>query len=128
MPIFLAVIIALVLGFVIGLVVQRIVSAGSVSDNKTAKELSTLRKEYHDYQEQVSQHMQQTSSLISTIQGHYDEVQEHIFSGGKELNRASTKQNVLQPNSHFVSYGADEVPKEDSEEPKTENQPPKDYA
>ena len=127
MPILVIVIIAAVVGFIIGLLAQRFVFSTESGDQKTAKELSALRKEYHDYQEQVSQHMQQTSGLISTIQAHYDEVQEHIFSAGQELNRAPTKQNVLQPNAHFVSYGEDKTEKDSTDESDS-NQPPKDYA
>lgn len=117
-----AFIVGLVIGFVIKLALDnRDAAAGS------SHEINNLRKEYREYQAQVSRHLKQSADMINSIQNQYGEVQAHIFSAAQELNREDNKQNALQPNSHFVSYGESEV----IEPPKVEDKksgPPKDYA
>lgn len=118
-------VIAFIVGLVIGFIVKSII--GSVSSSNTCpSELNKVRKDYRDYQHQVSRHLKQTADMINTIQSQYGEVQSQIFTAAQELNKDDGKQNALQPHSHFVSYG-DEPAK--IEEPKSsDKEPPRDYA
>mgnify|MGYP000104807787 CR=1 FL=1 len=127
------IILGVVIGFVIGILCQHFVFSDGTEQLKTSQQLKNLQKEYHEYQLKVSDHLKQTTSLISTIQTHYDEVQSHLFSAAQELNKSDARQNLFQPHSHYVTYGPDhDLDDHDHHnpmDPHHENQkPPKDYA
>ena len=99
------VVLAAVISFIVGILCQRFVFSDGLEKLKISNELKALRKEYHDYQIKVSDHLQQTTRMISNIQTHYDEVQSHLFSAAQEFNKHDGRQSLLQPHSHYVSYG-----------------------
>lgn len=120
-----AIVIALIVGIIVGYVLKTAISQRASSGDCTS-ELGKTKSEYREYQAQVSRHLKQTADMINSIQSQYGEVQAQIFSAAQDLNRDDGKQNALQPNSHFVSYGEEE-PKAETSEPK-KDEPPRDYA
>lgn len=121
------ILLGVVVGFIIGILCQHFVFSDGTEQLKTSNQLKNLRKDYHEYQLKVSDHLKQTTSLISTIQTHYDEVQSHLFAAAQELNKSEARQNLFQPHSHYVSYGSDHDNHDSNEALGDHEKPPKDY-
>ncbi len=105
---------AAVIAFIVGILCQRFIFSDGAEKLRMSNQLKDLRREYHEYQMKVSDHLQQTTRLISTIQTHYDEVQSHLLSAAQDLNRHEGRQNLLQPHSHYISYGDHEDTEDDT--------------
>jgi len=133
------IVLAAALGFGLGVLCQRFVFSDGSEKLKLSNQLKALKKEHHDYQMKVSDHLQQTTRMINNIQTHYDDLQSHLFSAAQEFNKNDSRQNLLQPHSHYVSYGDHERDHENDETPPAlypneffkakhgEHESPKDY-
>lgn len=108
-------VVAAMIAFVAGILCQRFLFSDGTEKLKLSNQLKNLRREYHEYQTKVSDHLQHTSRLINTIQSHYDEVQSHLLSAAQDLNPNEARQSLLQPHSHYITYGDDAEEQEQEE-------------
>jgi len=130
------IIIALIIGLVVGWALQRFWLSKATQDLGAKTELESTKAQFHDYQQEVARHLTKTAELLNEIESRYQAMQEHVYSAAQHLNVDSNKQSLLQPHSHYVSYGEKnekssgkkptKIPKTLQSE-KTSGNPPKDY-
>lgn len=124
----LAVIMALLIGAVIGFVVGWVAFKQRGLDKQLEHDLQETRKNFQEYQSEVSTHISRTADLLGKIQETYETVQEHVFNGAQRLNLDSTRQSLLQPTSHYIDHQSLAAGEPDHKTIGVESQPPKDYA
>ena len=95
-------IVCLVIGLIIGFYVLPLFSKEKQRDDKLENKLSSMQQDFSEYQQEVANHLRDTSSLIDKVHHHYLQLQEHLFQGAKSLNRDTAKSSLFEPSQYYM--------------------------
>lgn len=95
--------------------------------------LQDVQGRHERYQRNVSNHFEQTASLVNELTQRYRDVHEHLVNGASELCDDPKRHRDENPAKQFISLGANPVsyqpPYSVIDEPEySEYTPPRDYA
>jgi len=73
------------IGMIAGMVVYHYFILSKYAGKSLANQLDDLKKEHQKYQYDVSEHFQETTQMLDTLNQQYEKVQLHIQSGAELL-------------------------------------------
>lgn len=109
MEITIAIIIGLGVGFVCGYLVRNILYKGGENEKRLTDELEKTREELQDYRYKFGTNLRKLANMVSKIQGHYQEVQEYIFSTSQKLASEEGSPSAIHPDAASFIKGANFV-------------------
>jgi len=109
------------IGIVAGMVIYHYFILSKHGGKSLAHQLDDLKKEHQKYQYDVSEHFQETSEMLDTLNQQYEKVQLHIQSGAELLvktDHVSIDQIGPEPDQNDSTHSNSESEILDTPKPK----------